>query len=97
MNGMLILAVHVTIKAGHEDEAVELFRKLQDASRREPGCRMYAVQRSRENQRHFLIYEQYADEAALQAHRDSAHFKQYAAEGFYRFVEERRAELYVPV
>jgi len=94
---MLILAVHVTITAGHEDEVLEPFRILQEETRREPGCITYVVQRSRENPRHYLIYEQYLDDAALEAHRNSPHFKQYAAGGFYRFVEERRAELFDPI
>jgi quinol monooxygenase YgiN len=94
---MLILAVHVTIKAGHEEEVIEFFRKLQEKTRREPGCISYVIQRSRENPRVFLAYEQYKDESALQAHRDSPHFKQYGTNGFYRFVEERRAELFDPV
>lgn len=94
---MLILAVHVTIKAGHEDEVLDSFRKLQEATRREPGCIAYVVQRSRDDKRHYLVYEQYTDDAALEAHRNSPHFKQYAAEGFYRFVEERRAEIFDPI
>ncbi|PYS54947.1 MAG: antibiotic biosynthesis monooxygenase, partial [Acidobacteria bacterium] len=81
----------------HEDEVLEPFRILQEETRREPGCITYVVQRSRENPRHYLIYEQYLDDAALEAHRNSPHFKQYAAGGFYRFVEERRAELFDPI
>ena len=94
---MLILAVHVTIKAGHEEEVIESFRKLQEETRHEPGCISYFVQRSRENPRAFLVYEQYEDEAALQAHRETPHFKQHGTNGFYRYVEERRAELFDPV
>jgi quinol monooxygenase YgiN len=94
---MLILAVNVTIKAGHEDEVLDSFRKLEAESRREPGCITYVVQRSRQDPRRYLVYEQYRDDAALQAHRDSAHFKRYAAEGFYPFVEERKAELFDPI
>jgi len=94
---MLVLAVHVTIKAGHEDEVLEPLRKLQEETRREPGCITYVVQRSQENPRHYLIYEQYADKAALDEHRNAPHFKKYAADGFFRFVEERRAELFDPI
>ena len=94
---MLILVVRVTIKAGHEDAVVEPFRKLQEESRREPGCLTYVVQRSRDNPRAYMIYEQYVDEAALDAHRKSAHFIEYATNGFYRFVEDRKAELFDPV
>jgi len=94
---MLILVVRVTIKAGHEDEVLVPFRKLQDETRREPGCIMYLVQRSREDSRRYLIYEQYKDQAALDTHRASPHFKEYATNGFYQFVEERQAELFDPI
>ena len=94
---MLILTVHVTIKAGHEDEVIGPFQKLEAATQREPGCVAYVVQRSRENKRRYLVYEQYKDEAALEAHRNSEHFKEYATNGFYRFVEDRKAELFDPI
>ena len=45
---MLILTVHVTIKAGHEEDVIESFHKLQEETRLEPGCINYFVQRSRE-------------------------------------------------
>ena len=94
---MLVLAVHLTMQPGHDDEVVRTFHSLQSATRQEPGCIQYVVQRSRENQNRFLIYEQYKDEAALQAHRDSAHFKQFATNGVFRFVTERQAELFDPI
>ena len=94
---MLILVVNVTIKAGHEDEVIGYFQKLQEQTRREPGCIAYVIQRSRENPRAFLAYEQYTDQAALDAHRASPHFKEYGTNGFYRFIEERRAEFFDPV
>ena len=94
---MLILVVRVTIKAGHEDEVLEPFLRLQEETRRETGCLTYVVQRSRENGRRYLIYEQYKDQAALDAHRASPHFSEYATNGFYRFVEERQAELFDPI
>ena len=94
---MLVLAVRVTIQAGHEDEVLEPLGKLQNATRQEPGCIAYFVQRSRVNLRHYLIYEQYKDQAALDAHRASSRFKEYGTNGFYRFVEKREAELYDPI
>jgi quinol monooxygenase YgiN len=91
---MLILAVSLTIRAGHENDVIEMFQKLQAATRQEPGCINYVVQRSRENPRHYLVYEQYKNEAALEEHRNSTHFKQFATDGVFRFVEERRAEFF---
>ena len=94
---MLVLAVHLTISAGREDEVIGMFRELQAATRREPGCVTYIVQRSRENPRHFLVYEQYKDEAALEEHRNSTHFKKYATDGVFPFVEHRQAEFFEPI
>jgi quinol monooxygenase YgiN len=37
-----------------------------------------------------LIYEQYVDEAALDAHQKSAHFREYGAEGFFRLMRAQQ-------
>jgi len=91
---MLILAVHLTIQAGRENEVDEMFRKLQEEIRQEPGCATYVVQRSRENSRRYLVYEQYTNEAALEEHRNSPHFKQFATDGVFPLVEHRQAEFF---
>ena len=80
---MLVLAVHVTIKEGRDSESLAHMYPLQEATRKEPGCLQYIIQRSQTNSRHFLIYEQYQDAAALDAHRASPHFKTHASEGFF--------------
>jgi quinol monooxygenase YgiN len=85
------------IKSGHEDEAVELFRKLTGPTRAEPACRMYIVHRSTSDPRRFFLYEQYDDQAALDAHRASPHFAQYAAGGLFALIESRTPEVGVPL
>ncbi len=75
---MIVLVVNWLANEGRERDVISTFTKLAEGSRREPGCRMYIVHQHRDNPRHFLVYEQYDDDAALQAHRDSAHFQQYA-------------------
>lgn len=94
---MLSLAVKLAVKTGHEDRVADLFRALEAASRQEPGCLIYIVHRHAENPGVFLVYEQYKDEAALDAHRNSPHFKQYAADQIYKVVEHREADLYRPL
>ena len=37
-----------------------------------------------------FIYEQYVDEAALEAHQNSPHFREYGAEGFYRLMRAQQ-------
>jgi quinol monooxygenase YgiN len=91
---MLCVAVTYVIKPGHEQEAVELFGKLTGATRGEPGCRMYQVHRSTTDPRRFFIYEQYEDQAALDAHRATTHFAQFATGGLFPLLESRTPELF---
>ncbi|MDB5351758.1 MAG: hypothetical protein JWN86_3005 [Planctomycetota bacterium] len=92
---MICLAVTFLVKPGHEDEAMELFSKLTEATRAEPGCRMYLAHRSTDNPRKFFLYEQYDDRAALDAHRASDHFVLHAVGGLFAIIESRTPELYV--
>jgi quinol monooxygenase YgiN len=94
---MICLNVRLLVKPGHEKQVAELFGPLTEASRKEPGCVFYQAHQHRDDPRKFLVYEQYKDDAALDAHRNSEHFKRYAADGFYKFVEQREADIYRPL
>jgi len=91
---MIVLKVDMLVKPGTEGTCREYIRTLQEHSRREPGCLLYIGHQSTENPRKFLLYEQYKDEAALQAHRGSAHFKQYVIGGLDTIMEQRTRDLY---
>jgi quinol monooxygenase YgiN len=97
MHNMICLAVHLLVKSGRESEVARLFGPLAEASRKESGCLMYIVHQRKDEPRRFLVYEQYRDEDALDAHRASPHFKQYATDGVYTMIEEREAGLYSPL
>jgi len=94
---MVVLAVSWMAKPGHENEVVEIFRKLQTASRHEPGCLMYIVHRHRTDPKRFFIYEQYGDDAALEAHRNSPHFQEYVLKRLKDIGERTEGELYAPL
>jgi quinol monooxygenase YgiN len=94
---MLILIVHYTVRPGTEDQAKEFGRKMEEFTRKEPGCRMYVCQQSIENARHFCFYEQYDDQAALDAHRAAAYFAEYVTNGIAKIGESRQAEKFEPV
>jgi (4S)-4-hydroxy-5-phosphonooxypentane-2,3-dione isomerase len=94
---MLVLAVTWMANPGHEGEVAEIFRKLQSASRQEPGCIGYTVHRHVDDPRRFFIYEQYRDEAALRAHRDSPHFQEYAVKALRIVGERQQGDLYTPL
>ncbi len=94
---MLVLAVNWLAHQGHENEVAIIFSKLQAASRQEPGCVMYVVHRHTEDPRRFFIYEQYRDAAALEAHRSSPHFQEYAVKALRNIGERQQGDLYKPL
>ena len=94
---MICVAVTYVILPGHEDEAVALFAKLTPATRDEPGCRLYQAHRSIADPRRFFLYEQYDDEAALNAHRAAPHFDEYVKNGLFTILESRSPELFEPL
>lgn len=94
---MICLNVLLKVKPGTEAEVLKAFGPLTEASRTEPGCLMYIAHQHKDDPTRFLVYEQYKDEAALEFHRNSAHFQQYAANGLYRHVIDRQAEIYKPL
>ena len=94
---MVVLAVTWVANPGKETEVAEIFGKLEQASRQEPGCRMYIVHRHRTDPTRFFIYEQYEDDAALEAHHHSQHFQEYAIRALDGIGERRERELYSPL
>jgi len=94
---MVVLAVTWVANRGKEAEVAGVFRKLEEASRKEPGCLMYVVHQHRTDPRRFFIYEQYVDDDALEAHRKSQHFQEYAVRALSGIGERQQGELYNPL
>ncbi|HET7207783.1 MAG TPA: putative quinol monooxygenase [Terriglobales bacterium] len=94
---MVVLAVTWMAKAGRESEVAALFSKLTEESRKESGCHMYVVHRHRTEPRRFFIYEQYKDDAALEAHRAAPHFLQFAKKELPKVADRVEGQLYEPL
>ena len=94
---MVVLAVTWMAKAGRENETAGLFSKLTLESRREPGCLMYQVHRHRTEPRRFFVYEQYQDDAALEAHRTASYFLQYVKKELPKVADRVEGHLYEPI
>ena len=94
---MIVLAVTWMAKDGHEDDVAKIFGVLETESRKEPGCLMYIVHRHRTDPRRFFIYEQYQNDAALEAHRGSPHFQKYAVRELQKHGAKVEGELYKPL
>lgn len=84
----------VRLRFAPEDRAaiVDLLRQLTEASRQEPGCVSYVPHAVEGDPDAIVIYEQWADQAALNAHSESEHFKKFAVGGLYQKMRERSRE-----
>jgi quinol monooxygenase YgiN len=66
----------LTVAEGKNAEFEAVFADLTAAVRgSEPGNEFYALTRSRSNPQVYKVLERYADQAALDAHSSSDHFK----------------------
>ncbi len=76
----------VTMRFRPEDHAFiqQIIVPLTLASRAEPGCVSYIPHWLREEPDTLLIYEQYTDEAAVDAHRATTHFAEFVKNGLER-------------
>ncbi|MBL8350702.1 MAG: antibiotic biosynthesis monooxygenase [Burkholderiaceae bacterium] len=72
---MLALVVEFRIRQADVDAFDAAIRaNAQSSVEREPGCRQFDVCRDPQDAQRFFLYELYDDEAAIQAHLQSAHF-----------------------
>ena len=94
---MVVLAVTWMAKVGHENEVAEIFRKLTQESCKETGCLMYIVHRHKTDPRRFFIYEQYKDDAGLEAHRAAPHFLQFAKKELPKIADRVEGNLFAPL
>ena len=64
--------VHVT------DDGIEAFKAASlanaEASRQEPGITRFDLLQQVDDQTRFILYEEYVDETATQAHKTTAHY-----------------------
>jgi quinol monooxygenase YgiN len=93
-----VVSAHWRAKEGKEDRLAELIEELAPPSRAEPGSLFYQAQRSVDDPRLFYLYEQYADEAAYQAHMDSEHFTRLVKEeAIPELLESRERAFYTTI
>ncbi len=71
---MLTFTAKLTVKPGQEQEFERIMSIAVPKVREEPGNRVYIFHRSMQDSRVFMLYEEYDDQAALEAHR--AHLRE---------------------
>ena len=73
---MYVVAAQYYAKEGKDDEIAAILQTMIPISSAEPGCALYTVNRSLEDPRKFLLYEQYHDRAGYDAHMATEPFKE---------------------
>ena len=89
---MISFGVRLTFAPEDRDDVAETLRSLAAASRQEAGCVSYIPHRVEGEPDTVLIYEQYHDEKALAAHRETEHFKKHAVGGLFQKMKDRNVE-----
>lgn len=92
MSGLVVLA-RWKVKAGRLDELMRIMPELQVKSRAEPGCRKYDIFARNGGPDDILLYEEYDDAAAFEAHRNSPHFKELVVNKALALLETREVRL----
>lgn len=89
---MISFTVRMRFREEDRQQIDEILRSLTQASRNEPGCITYIPHRVDGDPDTVVIYEQYQDNAAVDTHRSTPHFQQYAIGGLYQKMLDRSVE-----
>ena len=73
---MYVVVAQWYAKAGKDDEIADVLQTAVRNSRAEPGCVLFMANRSTEDPRRFVMYEQFVDKAAFDAHLATDSFRE---------------------
>ncbi|HOS94248.1 MAG TPA: putative quinol monooxygenase [Armatimonadota bacterium] len=76
---MVKLVAVLKAKPGQEAAVTQALRDLAVPSKAEPGCVMYVPCRSKADPAKLVVIEEWADQAAFDAHAASPHFQAFLA------------------
>ena len=91
---MYVVLARWKIASGQVERVLELGREMETHSRQEPGCRAYIVNQLIDDSEVVVLYEQYDDEAAFQAHLASEHFQRIVPPQIAPLLAERSRETF---
>jgi (4S)-4-hydroxy-5-phosphonooxypentane-2,3-dione isomerase len=95
---MRALLARYHVAEGKEELVAQTLHRMAEAVRRdEPACVVYRAARSVEEPNVFVLYEEYEDETALLAHRETEHFRDLVEGVIVPVLTSREREVLVPV
>jgi quinol monooxygenase YgiN len=94
---MLVQSVRLTFTWENSERAESILRELRDASRKEHGVIRFDVARVREEPNVFVVWEEYRDDAALDAHVATEHFSRLVLNGLKPLALELSIDVAFPI
>jgi quinol monooxygenase YgiN len=94
---MYAIIARFKVKPGHVDEVISLLGQAAVTSRQEPGCHFYVANQDLADPDTIVMYEQYDDKAAFQAHLDSRHCQEIVVGKVAPLLESRQRETFTVV
>ncbi len=91
---MFVVAARYYTQEGKDEEVAAILRTMIPISNAEPGCALYTVNRSVDDPRRFLLYEQYHDRAGYEAHMATESFKENILGKVVPLLESRERDFY---
>jgi len=91
---MYVIVAKFHAVEGSADEVARLLTEMAPLANEEPGCGTYIINRSVDDPRQFLLYEEYDDAAAFTAHTETEAFKRIILGQVVPLLDERVRETY---
>ncbi len=76
---MFVQFVHINIKPGHVADFLKVWRINYEGTTQEPGNYRFDTLQDPQDENHFIIYEVFESEEAVDAHRKTSHYKETVA------------------
>jgi len=93
---VVVVVAHWHVGAGQLEQVRQLVGEVRARSLEEPGCLGYEVFGDLADAQHLLLVERYADDAALEAHRSSSHFREIVQGRIIPLLASRNVDLLQP-
>ena len=91
---MFVIVAQWYAKEGKEHEVAALASQMISHARAEPGCRLFMVNQHAEDRRRFVLYEQFVDRTAFEAHTQTPAFKELVVGRIVPLLESRVRDVF---
>lgn len=85
------------VKQGEIDKVLDLLKTVREESLREAGNLFYKIHQNKTDSNTLILFEGYTNEAAVEAHRNAAHFQDLVIGKIVPLLEKREIVLTTPV